>query len=83
MSSRAALAARLERLGFDVLPSATNFLFVRHPGWDAAKLAGELRRRDILVRHFKLPRIDQHLRITIGADAQCERLVAALTEILE
>jgi histidinol-phosphate aminotransferase len=83
MNSRTALAGNLERLGFDVLPSAANFLFVRHPRRDAAELAGELRRRDILVRHFKLPRIDQHLRITIGTDEQCKILVAALEEILE
>ncbi|MDR2613988.1 MAG: histidinol-phosphate transaminase [Candidatus Accumulibacter sp.] len=83
MSSRAALTCHLERLGFDVSPSAANFIFVRHPRRDAADLAGELRRRGIIVRHFKLPRIDQHLRITIGTDEECGRLVAALTEILE
>ena len=83
MNSRAVLADRLQRLGFDVLPSAANFLFVCHPRRDAAELAGELRRRGILVRHFRLPRIDQHLRITIGTDEECERLVAVLTEILE
>jgi histidinol-phosphate/aromatic aminotransferase/cobyric acid decarboxylase-like protein len=35
------------------------------------------------VRHFRLPRIDQHLRITIGTDEQCAALVAALAEILQ
>jgi histidinol-phosphate aminotransferase len=83
MQSRAALTGELRRLGFDVLPSAANFLFVRHPRRDAAELAGELRRRGILIRHFRLPRIDQHLRITIGTNEECERLVAVLTETLE
>ncbi len=46
------------------------------------QLAAALRRRSIIVRHFKLPRIDQHLRITIGTDAQCTALVSALREIL-
>jgi histidinol-phosphate aminotransferase len=45
-------------------------------------LARALRERSIIVRHFKQPRIDQHLRITVGTDAQCEILVAALREIL-
>lgn len=82
MHSRAELTAGLTRLGFDVLPSAANFIFARHPQRDAAELAAELRRRSVIVRHFALPRIDQHLRITIGTDAQCARLLAALAEIL-
>ena len=82
MRSRAELTAGLTRLGFDVLPSAANFIFARHPQRDAAELAAELRRRSVIVRHFALPRIDQHLRITIGTDAQCARLLAALAEIL-
>jgi histidinol-phosphate aminotransferase len=83
MRSRTALTGELERLGFDVLPSAANFVFVRHPRRDALELAAMLRERSIIVRHFKQARINQHLRITIGTDAQCERLVAALKEILQ
>ncbi len=82
MASRAALTAELEGLGFAVLPSAANFIFTRHPQHDAAQLAAELRQRKVIVRHFKLPRIDQHLRITIGTEAQCQALVEALREIL-
>ncbi|NBU79679.1 MAG: histidinol-phosphate transaminase, partial [Sphingomonadaceae bacterium] len=36
----------------------------------------------IIVRHFRLPRIDQHLRITIGTEAECTALIEALKEIL-
>ena len=82
MHSRSALTTELERLGFEVLPSAANFIFTRHPRHDAAWLAAELRQRRVIVRHFKQARIDQFLRITIGTDAQCRTLIAALTEIL-
>ena len=82
MRSRATLTTELEKLGFAVLPSAANFIFVRHPQHDAAQLAVELRQRTIIVRHFKLPRIDQYLRITIGNDTQCQALVGALQEML-
>ena len=82
MKSRARLTADLESLGFDVLPSAANFIFARHPQHDAAQLAAGLRQRNVIVRHFKLPRIDQHLRITIGTDAQCQALIDALKQIL-
>ena len=82
MNSRNVLVAGLAELGFDVRPSAANFIFARHPGHDAATLAGQLRERSIIVRHFRLPRIDQHLRITIGTDSECAALLAALKEIL-
>ncbi len=82
INSRVALVGKLESLGFEVLPSGANFIFVRHPQRDAAQLAAALRERKIIVRHFKLPRIDQHLRITIGADAECQALVNVLKEIL-
>ena len=82
IASRERLASDLTTLGFDVLPSAANFLFVRQPEHDAATLAAALRERRILVRHFRQPRIDQFLRITIGTDAQNAALVAALRDIL-
>ncbi len=80
--TRSSLTRNLEELGFDVLPSATNFIFARHPRHDAGATAQALRQHGILVRHFKQPRIEQFLRITIGTDAQCALLVAALKEIL-
>ncbi|MBE2261005.1 MAG: histidinol-phosphate transaminase [Candidatus Accumulibacter sp.] len=80
--SREALRGELLALAFEVLPSAANFVFVRHPRRDAAEIAAALRQRGIIVRYFKLPRIDQHLRITIGTDAQCASLIDALREIL-
>ncbi|HEX8601239.1 MAG TPA: histidinol-phosphate transaminase [Pseudoduganella sp.] len=82
IASRERLAADLGALGFDVLPSKANFLFVRHPRHDAAALAAGLRERAILVRHFRQPRIDQFLRISIGTDADCDKLTAALRELL-
>lgn len=81
ISSRERLAAGLTTLGFDVVPSAANLLFARHPGHDAATLVLRLREREIFVRHFKAPRIDQHLRISVGTDAECEILLNALREI--
>jgi len=80
MASRETLIAQLEALGFQVLPSAANFVFATHPGKDAGAIAAALREREIIVRHFRLPRIEQFLRISIGTDAECAALVAALKE---
>lgn len=83
MSTREHLAQQLRLLGFDVLPSATNFLFVRHRLHRAVDLAQALRERAILVRHFKSPETEDYLRISIGTDDECAQLAAALAHILE
>jgi histidinol-phosphate aminotransferase len=82
VTSREKLAAELKALGFDVVPSAANFVFAKHPAHDAATLAAALKSKEIFVRHFRLPRIDQHLRISIGTPDECDALVAALKEIV-
>lgn len=83
ISTRQQLVAELDALGFEVLPSAANFIFARHPQRDGAALTAALRERSIIVRHFRNPaRIASFLRITIGTDEQCASLVSALHEIL-
>jgi histidinol-phosphate aminotransferase len=80
-ATRATLTAQLQALGFEVLPSAANFVFARLPGFDAADLAATLRQRAIIVRHLKTPRTAQYLRITVGDDQQCAALLDALRNI--
>jgi histidinol-phosphate aminotransferase len=83
MATREKLVADLAALGFEVLPSAANFVFARHPQKDGAELAQALRGRSIIVRHFRKPaRIAPFLRITVGTDEQCRALVTALKELL-
>ncbi|MGL4666551.1 MAG: histidinol-phosphate transaminase [Saezia sp.] len=82
IQSRAWLSAELKKLGFSVLPSAANFVFATTPQKTAAELQEQIKQRDILVRYFKLPRIENYLRITIGTQDECEQLVNVLREIL-
>lgn len=82
MASRERLTSELKRLGMDVLPSAANFVFARHPTWGGAQLAQALRERAVLVRHFKAPRIEHYLRITVGLPEENDALVKALGEVL-
>ncbi len=83
VASRTRLVAELQALGFEVLPSAANFVFARHSRHDGADLTAKLRQRSIIVRHFRKPaRIAPFLRITVGTDEQCDALVGALREIL-
>lgn len=79
---REAMTRDLAELGFEVLPSAANFVFARHPDYEGAALAQALRERAILVRHFAKPRIHPFLRITVGTEEQCRALIDALRAIL-
>jgi histidinol-phosphate aminotransferase len=78
IASRTQLVADLSALGFEVLPSAANFVFARHAQHDAAALAAALRGDGIIVRHFSSARINQFLRITVGTDDACASLIASL-----
>ncbi len=78
---REAMTEGLQALGFEVLPSSANFVFARKSGFAGAELAGELRKRAVLVRHFAKPRTADYLRITVGTPPQSARLLAALREI--
>lgn len=82
MDSRDEVVRGLQELGFEMPPSAANFVFARHPQRDAAELASLLRERGIIVRHFRLPRIEQYLRITIGRPEENAALLSALRDIL-
>ena len=73
---------RLQARGFEVLPSCANFLLARHPQHEGAALQAGLRERRILVRHFKAPRLDPFLRISVGTEAQGLALDDALAQIL-
>jgi histidinol-phosphate aminotransferase len=82
IQTRERLVNELAALGFDTLPSTANFIFTRHQQHSGAKLYQALRDRGIIVRHFKSPRIEDFLRITIGTDEQSGQLVEALKKIL-
>ncbi|WP_043309130.1 histidinol-phosphate transaminase [Pseudomonas sp. ML96] len=82
IDSREQMVAALAGLGFEVLPSAANFIFARHPQKDAGELAAALREHGVIVRHFKQQRIAQFLRITIGNPEQNQALLDALGQVL-
>lgn len=82
IATRERAAEALRELGFTVSPSLSNFLFVTHPKKEASVIFEYLRQKNIFIRYFKLPRIDNYLRITVGTDEQMDKLIAALKEFL-
>lgn len=75
-------AAELAKLGFSLLPSVGNYVFVRHPKIAAEAIYQQLLERKILVRFFKQRRVSEYLRISIGTHAEMERVLAAIKAIL-
>ncbi|MGP9833651.1 histidinol-phosphate transaminase [Marinobacter sp. NSM] len=78
IDERDRVTAALENLGFEVLPSKANFVFVRHPSHEGADIAAKLREQGIIVRHFNKLRISDFLRITIGTSDQNSSLIKGL-----
>ena len=76
-------AAELEKLGFEVMPSCTNFIFARHPKLDGKQTYLNLKAGGILVRHFDKPRLSDYNRITIGSREQMTALVEAMRREVE
>jgi histidinol-phosphate aminotransferase len=82
IASRETLVRGLSELGFEVLPSMSNFVFARHPGHRGANLAAKLRTLGVLVRHFQKRRIEDYLRITVGTEEHCGRLLALMRDLI-
>ena len=82
IATRERVARELTMVGFRVLPSQTNFLFVRPPVFPAGEWLQKLRDRKILVRWFDYPETKSYLRITVGSEVEMDALLQAARKIL-
>ena len=82
MDTRAYTKEKLEKLGFTVLDSRSNFLFARKPGTDGGAIYRGLKERGVLVRHFDKDPIRDYNRITIGTQEQMDIFLTKLEELL-
>lgn len=82
IATREQAVSRFEALGFSVVPSRANFLFVTHKTANAKQLYLDLKARGVLVRYFSKPRIDNYLRVTIGTDEEMAVLFDQLAQCL-
>jgi histidinol-phosphate aminotransferase len=82
ITTREKTAASLEKMGFTVIPSTANFVFISHPAAAAGAIYQQLREKGILVRYFNKPRIDNYLRVSIGSDEEMDCFLKALAEII-
>jgi len=83
IATRERLTNELKRLGFEVCPSETNFIFTKPVKFPAREWLQKLRDRKILVRWFSYPETEDYLRITIGNDKETDALLRAVKSILK
>lgn len=81
MKTREWVSRKLEEMGFKVIESMANFVFITSPVYPARELFLQLRKQGILVRYFDKPKIDDYLRVTIGTDDEMKSFLDAVEEI--
>uniref|UniRef100_UPI0040571F01 histidinol-phosphate transaminase n=1 Tax=Acetatifactor sp. TaxID=1872090 RepID=UPI0040571F01 len=83
IATRERVKKELAELGFSFPDSRTNFIFATHESVPAEEIFKALREADIYVRHWNKPRINNHLRITVGTDEEMDCLIAFLKKYLK
>jgi histidinol-phosphate aminotransferase len=81
IKSRERVSARLVEMGFRVIPSQANFIFISSERCSGNVLFQRLREEGILVRYFSKPKIDNFIRVTIGTDAEMDRFLEVIKAI--
>ena len=81
-ATRARLTEELKKLGFTVIPSQSNFLFAAPPDGNGKRVFSVLRNNAVIVRHFPGKVTGRFVRITVGTDAEVDRLLEVLRENL-
>jgi histidinol-phosphate aminotransferase len=82
VSNKEYLEESLTALGFEIVPSRANFIFVRHPTVTASDLYERLKERKILVRHYTGPVQSDYIRISVGTMMEIKSLIRELAAIM-
>lgn len=82
IATRERITSELSKIGFQVVESKANFIFITHPHFQAAMLFRKLKENGVLVRYFDKPRINNYLRVSIGSDAEMDCFLEKLKQIM-
>jgi len=81
INTRTEVSEKLRLLGFMVIESKANFVFISHPGFSAENLYSGLKEKHVLVRHFNSPDIQNFLRVSIGTHEQMSLFLNLINEL--
>ncbi len=76
------LEEKLAEIGFQIVPSKANFIFVKHPKVAAKSIYEGLKERKILVRWFNGPVQSEYVRISVGTMMEIRTLVKELAAMV-
>lgn len=82
IETRERVTLELEKLGFDVLDSQTNFIFATHNEHNMKSLFEYLKTQKVFIRYFSLPRIENYVRITIGTNEEMDIFLEKTKEFI-
>lgn len=82
IKTRERVTLELEKLGFDVLDSQTNFIFATHNEHNMKSLFEYLKTQKVFIRYFSLPRIENYVRITIGTNEEMDIFIEKTKEFI-
>lgn len=82
IKTRERVTLELKKLGFDVLDSQTNFIFVTHNKHNMKSLFEYLKTQKVFIRYFSLPRIENYVRITIGTNEEMDIFLEKTKEFI-
>lgn len=72
IKTRQRVTDELEKLGFEVLPSSSNFIMATHNDYSMKEMFEYLKTKKVFIRYFSLPRIEKYVRVTIGTDDEMD-----------
>ncbi len=82
IKTRERVTLELEKLGFDVFDSQTNFIFATHNKHNMKSLFEYLKTQKVFIRYFSLPRIENYVRITIGTNEEMDIFLEKTKEFI-
>ena len=82
IDTRERFTKELKALGFKVLDSSTNFIFATHSDLSMKDMFEYLKTKNVFIRYFSLPRIENYTRITIGTDEEMDILLKEIKEYI-
>lgn len=82
VSNKEYLEENLTAIGFEMIPSRANFIFVRHPKVASSDLYQKLKEKKILIRHYTGPVQAEYIRISVGTMMEIKTLIKELAAIV-